>query len=115
MPARFVLQPNGLLARFSSVVDNFTHYDMTKEEAIEVAREDMGRQDAIDKVERGLKDEKPWHHGVYGDGTERWKDALEDIEMVHGKAERAKIEAALSAPPQDKPKLNEDDEDVAVG
>jgi hypothetical protein len=35
MAWRIVKQPNGLLARFSDVVDNFTAVDMTKQEAIE--------------------------------------------------------------------------------
>jgi hypothetical protein len=95
MASRFVLQPNGQLARFSDIVDHFTHINMTREEAIEVARVD-GVQDAEAKVERGVKDEIPWKHNVYGDGTARWKDALETIETVHGKAEREKYERALT-------------------
>jgi hypothetical protein len=101
MPSRFVLQPNGLLGRFSTIVDNFTHCNLTKEEAIEIARLDMGKQEAEEKVERGLKDEIPWKVGVYGDGTARWRDSLEDIEIRHGKKEREKIEKELSAPPDD--------------
>jgi hypothetical protein len=104
MPSRFVLQPNGLLARFSTIVDHFTHYNLTKEEAIEVAREDMGRKDAEEKVERGLKDEIYWHDGTYGDGTWRWKHDIASVEAVHGKEEREKTEALLSAPPEPDPK-----------
>ena len=107
MPARFVLQPNGLLALFSTVVDNFTHYNLTKEEATTLAREDMGRQDAEEKVERGLKDEIYWHPGTprptgstYGDGTWRWKHDIGQVEAVHGKVEREEVEALLSAPPE---------------
>lgn len=76
MPARIVRQPNGLLARFSSVVDAFTHYDMSAEEAVEVCREELGRRDAIDKVRRGAAD---WHPRTerLGDGLTRWRDALE--------------------------------------
>jgi hypothetical protein len=80
MPSRFVLQPNGRLARFSTVVDHFTHYNLTKDEAIELAREHMGRQEAEDKVERGLKDEVYWHPGTHGDGTWRWKHDIAQVE-----------------------------------
>jgi hypothetical protein len=64
----------------------------------------MGLREAEEKVERGLKDEIPWKSGVYGDGTARWKDSLEMIEMVHGKAERRKVEALLSRKPKVAPK-----------
>ena len=96
MPSRFVLQPNGKLARFSTVVDHFTHYDMTREEAYDVACDDMGRRDAEAKVERGLRDEL--ENGQPGDGLSRFREALEDIERVHGKAEREKYEELLKVP-----------------
>lgn len=99
MAWRFVRQPNGRLAVFSDVVDDFTWYDMTPEEAVKVAAEeyDMGPRAAKDKVERGLKDEIPWKHGVYGDGTARWLDCLESIEMVHGVKRRRKRERELGS------------------
>ena len=87
------MQPNGLLARFFTIVDNFTHMNMTKEEALEVAREDMGRQDAEAKVERGLRDEDPWTHGgPPGDGTSRWRADIATIRVIQGEAE---VEKAL--------------------
>jgi hypothetical protein len=82
---------------FSSVVDDFTHINLTEAEAIEIAREYMGLLDACQKVERGLKDEIPWKHGVYGDGTARWKDALRVLEAVHGKAAVDKVLAEIEA------------------
>lgn len=82
---RIVLQPNGKLARFSDIVDDFTHMDMTAEEATEVCREHMGRREAKEKVRAGLKDHKPWTVGVKGSGLDRWKDCLETIRSVHGK------------------------------
>lgn len=83
---RFVKQPNGRLGLFSDIVDDFTYYDLTPEEAYEVAIEKgCGKHDAAKKVENGVKDEKPWMIGVYGDGTARWKDAMEAIERVHGR------------------------------
>lgn len=38
-------QPNGLLCRFSTVVDCVTHYNMTEEDYIEL-RADQAREDA---------------------------------------------------------------------
>jgi len=84
MAWRMILQPNGLLARFSDVVDNFTHVNLTKEEAFEVCFEELGRRDAEKKVEAGLKDYKPWTLNTLGNGSERWEHSLKKIEMIHG-------------------------------
>lgn len=92
---RFVRQPNGLLARFSDVVDDFTHYDMTEEEAVEEAREDLGREAAIKKVKAGVEDYEPWTNNVKGDGLSRWRDCLESIESVHGKEKLAEVERTI--------------------
>jgi hypothetical protein len=85
MPSRVVRQPNGLLAVFSTVVDDFTRMDLTESEALRWAREHMGRADAEAKVRRGLDDENPWT-GERGDGLSRWRDALETVRAVHGEA-----------------------------
>ena len=85
MAWRFVLQPNGLLARFSDIVDSFTHLHMTPEEARELATEAVGKEVAEDKVRRALQDEIPWRRGALGDGTARWKHAIEQLERAHGK------------------------------
>ena len=45
MGAFIARQPNGLLCRWSSVVDNITHYNMTEEEYIEY-RAEKAREDA---------------------------------------------------------------------
>ena len=48
-------QPNGLYCRYSSIVDNITHYNMTKEEYIQY-RKAIAEEEAIetlDKVEKG--------------------------------------------------------------
>jgi len=42
----FAKQPNGKLARFSDIVDNFTHYDMSEDEALAYCLDDMGRKQA---------------------------------------------------------------------
>lgn len=47
-------QPNGLLCRFSTVVDTVTHYNMTEEEYIEL-RAEMAREDARDNIDNYIK------------------------------------------------------------
>lgn len=73
---RFVEQPNGKLARFSEIVDAFTEYDMTDNEAIELAIDEYncGRKTATEKVQRA-RDAK----------GERWTEALRIIKTVHGR------------------------------
>ncbi len=78
MAWRFVQQPNGLLARFSEVVDTFTHYDFTWAEAVDYCQREyhMPRGDAITKVQNALDE-----------GAARYYDALGIIRRVHGDAE----------------------------
>lgn len=54
MGAFVTRQPNGLLCRFSSVVDCPTHYNMTDEEYIEMCAE-KAREEARDVLENYLK------------------------------------------------------------
>ena len=93
MAWRIVKQPNGLLARFSDIVDNYTHINMTQEEAIAlcVDTQDMGKESAIKKVQAGIEDHKPWTLNVIGSGHDRWDDCNEAIIRVHGQKEMDKI------------------------
>ncbi len=54
MGAFVTRQPNGLLCRFSSIVDCPTHYNMTDEEYIEMCAE-RAREEARDVLENYLK------------------------------------------------------------
>lgn len=54
MGAFIARQPNGLLCRFSSVVDTLTHYNMTEEEYIECCVE-KAREDAKWLLEHNVK------------------------------------------------------------
>ena len=47
-------QPNGLLCRFSTVIDTVTHYNMTDEEYIQMKME-QAREDAEDVIKNYLK------------------------------------------------------------
>jgi hypothetical protein len=76
MAWRIVEQPNGKLARFSDVVDDFTHYDMTDEEAKKMCREEygMGILESEDKVKRARDDKT------------RWSEEIATVRTVHGHA-----------------------------
>ena len=63
-------QPNGLLCRFSTVVDTVTHYDMTDEEYIEMCAEDA-REKARETLKSNVKtfewvidNFRPYNHTV---------------------------------------------------
>jgi len=47
-------QPNGLLCRFSTVVDTVTHYNMTDEEYIQMKME-QAREEAEDTIKNHIK------------------------------------------------------------
>ncbi len=73
MAWRIVQQPDGKLARFSDVCDDFTDVDMTYEEALdECIREGMSVLDAVDKVMRGIEA-----------GNARYLECLETIRTIH--------------------------------
>lgn len=86
MAWRIVKQPNGLYARFADPVDTFTHYDMTREEAIEECRHylGMGVVEAEPKV--GNADREP----------QRFMKELATIGAVHGEEKRTKMRELLS-------------------
>ena len=47
-------QPNGLICRFSTVVDTVTHYNLTEEEYIEM-RAEMAREEARDVLRNHIQ------------------------------------------------------------
>lgn len=75
---RLVEQPNKLIARFSDVVDNFTHCNLTHDEAIKVCIEEYGLHQiqAKEKLSNAIKN------------PHRFEESLSIIEAIHGKAER---------------------------
>jgi hypothetical protein len=86
MAWRIVKQPNGKYARFADPVDNFTEYDMTREEAVKFCQDDLGLKSGREKVDRA--DAEPG----------RWKNSLEQIELIHGIEERCKTEILILTP-----------------
>jgi hypothetical protein len=73
MPAYFVKQPNGRIARYSSIPDGFTHMNMTRDSAIAVAQsKGYSESEAISAVERGIADMV----ALYDEGEPRREDGL---------------------------------------
>lgn len=87
MAWRIIQQPNGLLARFSEIVDDFTDYDMSVEEAETLCRHEVGIGvlEAKEKVQRGLDA-----------GLARFDEAIKIVRRVHGKMVAKERERELS-------------------
>lgn len=79
-----VKQPNGRLARFSDVVNDFTHLDMSEEDALALCREIMPPSVATRTVQDAQDDIRPGIQNAKGNGLWRWKHSLQSIAMVHG-------------------------------
>jgi hypothetical protein len=75
MPSRFVVQPNGLLARFSTVVDDFTHLNMTEDEARAVVARGYAEEAARDAEESIARAKS---------NPGRWLEAVGIVEQVYG-------------------------------
>lgn len=85
---RFVKQPNGLYARFSEIVDNFTDFDLTGKDAeyIAINEYNCGLETAKQKIYLADIEMNPYtrktEYPLY-----RWNECLRIIENVHGKNE----------------------------
>lgn len=84
MPSYMLKQPDGKIAVFSSVIDDFTHYDLSEEEAMEVGIESWGRDTALQKLQNALEDKRLMAREFVSDGLGRWRESLEDIAFQHG-------------------------------
>ena len=85
MAWRIVTQPDGFYARFADPVDSFTHVNLTREEAIDLCQDYVGRTEAVAKVDRA--DAEP----------ERWKKSLDTIKLIHGVKELGAVMAEIAA------------------
>ena len=87
MAWRFVVQPNNMIARFSEVVDDFTHYDLLPGEAVTVCQIEcsMSPVDALEKVKRAYMD------------LDRFENAIKIIRIIHGDDVANEREQQLSA------------------
>lgn len=86
MAWRIVIQPNRRYAKFSDVVDNFTDYDMTRDEAFELCRDAAGASVAEYKLRQADGD-----HG-------RFERELQRIRDTHGDSEADSVRNQLSTP-----------------
>jgi hypothetical protein len=84
MATYLLKQPNGLIAIFSSIVDDFTHWDCTPEEALAYGVEQWGRSEAQEKLDRALMDVGLWKSYDTDDGLGRWRETLKTIAFRHG-------------------------------
>lgn len=75
MAWRIDLQPNGFYSRFSDIVDDFTHLNLTRDEAVEVCLTEIGHRYVEEKVQSGERA-----------GVARFYDDVERCRMVHGDA-----------------------------
>jgi hypothetical protein len=78
MAWRFVKQPNGRYARFSEIVDIFTHMNMRPEDTYNIFR--TYSPELID-VKLAGADNEPG----------RWDEAIEIIETMHGKSKAQRL------------------------
>lgn len=103
MAWQIVRQPNGKLARWTDVVDDFTHCNMTEAEAAGmcIAEYGMSQASAWRKVAFGADDfTDPQFHSVHelkDDGLNRWRRCLRLIRQSHGDDTAREREAELSA------------------
>ena len=78
-----VLQPNGKLAVWSSVVDRFIYTNQTEDQVVSFFRTDMSVDKARDKVKRGVDDETIWPGEKREGPFHRWKECLKSIVLRH--------------------------------
>lgn len=85
MPSRVVRQPNGKLALFSTVVDDFTIMNATVEEMLAGLATEMSLDEAEGKIRRGLDDISEEIDNLRDfKGLRRWCEALRRILFYHG-------------------------------
>ncbi|RWI35542.1 hypothetical protein [Mesorhizobium sp.] len=79
------------------MVDNFTDFDMTEDEAIELCGDHgMSAEEANKKVKAGIDDLTPWTM-TPGSGQDRWDHCLETIRNVHGEKAVTKLLKVIEA------------------
>ena len=72
MAWRIVKCPNSKYALFADPVDDFTMYDMTREEAVKYCQDEIGLKAGETKVQRA--DENPG----------RFEESMKTIRLIHG-------------------------------
>lgn len=96
MGAFIARQPNGLLCRWSSIVDNITHCNMTEEEYIEY-RAERAREEARRELKHNPRFVRPFSEILDkrdSDLVLQCVGAIEDPDSTPEQIERAKAEKA---------------------
>ena len=79
MPSFFVTQPNGFIARFSTVLDDFTATNMTEIDATEVI--------TLEYAKRAKRDSAQSIAAAKSDTDGKaWEDCIARIRLIHGDA-----------------------------
>lgn len=82
MPQYIVKQPNKLYGRFSTIVDDYTHLNFSREEMIEVLQFKGCGQTDIDRHLRAADDDEPiYGRRVESDGLDRWRYCLKVVPL----------------------------------
>lgn len=89
MGNRAIKQPNGLYARFSEIIDDFTHANCSREELWVFYRDEGGVECANGKLQRA------------DENANRFDEAIDVIKSIHGKELAEERRKELSEPPQD--------------
>jgi alpha-glucosidase (family GH31 glycosyl hydrolase) len=93
MGQQIIKQPNGKYCLFSSVIDNVTHYDMTKEEIVKVWTQEakIGFEKKVNDIASKLdKGEKP-----YFQFTLSYEEMLQKILEVHNADEMQNVKNTI--------------------
>lgn len=93
MGMQIIKQPKGGYAIFSTIVDNITHYDMTREDIIEELVEEQ-RKKITERINRTC-DKLEANEPAYHQFTLSFEECLKVIEEVHGKKEREQVEKLI--------------------
>jgi hypothetical protein len=90
---QIIKQPNGKYCIFSSIVDNFTHYDMSEDDIIELWSDTERRnvakkvKDKITMLENG---EKPYYQF-----TQTYEESILLIKEIHGTEEAEEVRQTI--------------------
>lgn len=93
MGRQIIQQPDGLYCVFSTIPDNVTHYDCTKEDIIEMHVQESRIEitekmnEIFDKLEKG---EKPYYQF-----THSFDEMIKWVGEVHGKKEMDKLKKMI--------------------
>jgi len=88
MGNRAIKQPNGLYARFSEIVDDFTLANCSREEIWSFYRDEGGVECANGKLQRA------------DENANRFEEAIDIIKCIHGRELADERRKELSEPPQ---------------